>query len=261
MQKESIKFADSLVFEGMTSIRAIISGIDSGINDRRITTILYDINKSTKNAKTLGYLRAVSNKYNFKLKESSEAELAEITLGNSHGGIIALCEERTIPYLTADNFNEKIKPSGFYAMIEGIEDPYNFGYALRSLYACGCDGIILGERNWLSAAGVVCRSSAGASETFEFFKCNEIEAAKIFKGNGYNIICADERTDNILGECELHFPILLIVGGEKRGISRGLLELTDTLIKIPYAREFNASLSAASAATMFAYEIMRQNKK
>lgn len=261
MQKESIKFADSLVFEGMTSIRAIIAGIDAGINDRRITTILYDTNKSTKNAKTLGYLRAVSKKYNFELKESSESELAKITLGNSHGGIIALCEERTIPYLTTNNFSEKITPSGFYAMIEGIEDPYNFGYALRSLYACGCDGIILGERNWLSAAGVVCRSSAGASEIFEFFKCNEIEAAKIFKGNGYNIICADERTDNILGECELHFPILLIVGGEKRGISRGLLELTDTLIKIPYAREFNASLSAASAATMFAYEIMRQNKK
>ena len=123
---------------------------------------------------------------------------------------------------------------------------------MRSLYACGCDGVILGERNWLSAAGVVCRSSAGASEIFQFFKCNEIEAVKIFKENGYNIVCADERTDNILGEYELHFPILLIVGGEKRGISRSLLELTDTLIKIPYAREFKASLSAASATTMFA---------
>ena len=261
MQKESIKFSDSLVFEGMTSIRAIISGIDAGINDRKITTILYDIDKSSKNAKTLGYLKAVSSKYKFELKASNEKELSEITVGNSHKGIVAICGERTVPYLTKDNFAERIKPYGFYAMIEGIEDPYNFGYALRSLYACGCDGIILGERNWLSAAGVVCRSSAGASETFEVFTCNEIEAAKIFKGNGYNIICADERTDNILGECELHFPILLIVGGEKRGISRGLLDLTDTLVKIPYARDFNASLSAASATTMFAYEIMRQNKR
>ena len=37
--------------------------------------------------------------------------------------------------------------------------------------------------------------------------------------------------------------------------------LADTLVKIPYGREFKASLSAASATTMFAYEIMRQNKK
>ena len=30
-------------------------------------------------------------------------------------------------------------------------------------------------------------------------------------------------------------------------------------VKIDYAREFRASLSAASATTMFAYEIARQN--
>ena len=261
MQKESIKFQDSLCFEGMTSIRAIIEGIDSGVNDRRISTILYDKDKMSKNAKTIGYLRAVSSKYGYELKETDGDELDKITLGNSHGGIVALCEERTIPYLSIGDFEEKINKKGFYAMIQGIEDPYNFGYALRSLYAVGCDGIILGERNWMSAAGVVCRSSAGASEMFPVYKCDEIEAAELFKKNGYNVVCADERTDNVLGECALPCPILLIVGGEKRGISRALLDLADTLVKIPYGREFKASLSAASATTMFAYEIMRQNKK
>ena len=261
MQKESIKFQDSLCFEGMTSIRAIIEGIDSGVNDRRISTILYDKDKTSKIAKTLGYLKAVSSKYDYTLEETTGDELDKITLGNSHGGIVALCEERTIPYLRAEDFVEKISQNGFYAMIQGIEDPYNFGYALRSLYAVGCDGIILGERNWMSAAGVVCRSSAGASEMFHVYKCDEIEAAQLFKSHGYNVVCADERTDNVLGECALPCPILLIVGGEKRGISRGLLDLADTLVKIPYGREFKASLSAASATTMFAYEIMRQNKK
>ena len=261
MQKESIKFQDSLCFEGMTSIRAIIEGIDSGVNNRKISTILYDKDKMSKNFKTIGYLKAVSQKYGYELKETTSDELDKITLGNSHGGIVAICEERDIPTLDAEIFEEKIKGDGFYAMIQGIEDPYNFGYALRSLYAVGCDGIILGERNWMSAAGVVCRSSAGASEMFPVYKCDETEAAKLFKSNGYNVVCADERTDNILGECELHFPILLVVGGEKRGISRSLLDLADTLVKIPYGREFKASLSAASATTMFAYEIMRQNKK
>ena len=261
MQKEYLKFEDALCFEGMTSIRAIIEGINSGVNDRQISTILYDKDKSDKNAKTLGYLKAVSSKYNFNLEEADAKALEEIALGNSHGGIIAICKERSIPTLTEEIFNEEILKDGFYAMIQGIEDPYNFGYALRSLYAVGCNGIILGERNWMSAAGVVCRSSAGASEMFRVYKCDEIEAADLFKKNGYNIVCADERTDNVLGECPLHFPILLVVGGEKRGISRGLLDLADTLVKIPYGREFKASLSAASATTMFAYEIMRQNRK
>ena len=193
MQKEEVKFQDSLCFEGMTSIRAIIEGIDSGINDRKISKILFDADKKDKNIKTLGYLMAVSNVYGFELIESNAEKLDEIALGNSHGGIIAMCEGRTIPYLSDTIFDKSIKKNGFYAMIQGIEDPYNFGYALRSLYAVGCDGIILGERNWMSAAGVVCRSSAGASELFPVFKCDEIEAAKLFKKSGYNIVCADER--------------------------------------------------------------------
>ena len=112
----------------------------------------------------------------------------------------------------------------------------------------------------MSAAGVVCRSSAGASELFEMYQSAPEEAVRIFKNKGYNIVCADENTDNILGECPLPLPILLIVGGEKRGISKAVLDMADILVKIDYNREFRASLSAASATTMFAYEIMRQNK-
>ena len=198
-----------------------------------------------------------SSKYGFELIESSDEELESITLGTSHGGIVAITGARTIPEISHDT---KILDKGFYAMIQGIEDPYNFGYALRSLYAVGADGIILPPRNWMSAAGVVCRSSAGASELFDMYQADPVEAVKLFKSHGYKIVCAEENTDNILGECSLPLPILLIVGGEKRGISRAVLDLADILVKIDYGREFKASLSAASATTMFAYEIMRQNR-
>ena len=255
MQKESNKFVDSTVFEGMTSIRAIIKSTDLKINDRPIHTILYDKDKISKIAKEIGYFKAVSDKYGFKLCETDSTELDKITLGSSHGGIVAIAGERTLPPLC----EELIEPYGFYAMIQGIEDPYNFGYALRSLYAVGCSGIILPKRNWMSAAGVVARSSAGASELFKIFSAEAEDAVKIFKTCAYTVVCADERTDNILGKCELKKPLLLIVGGEKRGISRSVIDMADMKVKIDYQRDFNASLSAASAATMFAYEIMRQN--
>ena len=258
MIKEDVKFQNSVVFEGMTSIRSIIKGNEIGCNDRRIEKILFDKEKYSKIAKNIGYLKAVSNNLGFSVEESTAEELEKMTLGTSHGGIIAIAIERKIPELLDD---AEMLENGFYCMIQGIEDPYNFGYSLRSLYATGCDGIILPERNWMSAAGVVARSSAGASELFPIFTSSAESAADIFHKKGYTIICADERTDNVLGECELKKPILLIVGGEKRGISRALLDKTDILVKINYAREFNASLSAASATTMFAYEIMRQNSK
>ncbi len=256
MQKEELKFKDSTVFEGMTSIRAILRGIDAGVNDRRITTILFDKAKIRKISKEIGYLKAVSSQYGYSVVESTDEELDKLTLGNSHGGLIAITEERVLPYLDQDS---EILPCGFYVMIEGIEDPYNFGYSLRSLYAMGCSGIILTERNWMSAAGVVCRSSAGASEMFKIYRSSPAECIDIFKSRGYTVVCADENTDNILGQCQLKLPLLLIVGGEKRGISRAILDKADVLVKIDYAREFRASLSAASATTMFAYEISRQN--
>jgi len=257
MIKEKIKFQDSLIFEGMTSLRAIIKGNEAGINDRKIKKVLFDTKRLKKISKEVGYLKAVSSNMGFTVEPTTELELEKITLGNSHGGIVAIAEERSIPSLSTDS----ILPNGFYAMIQGIEDPYNFGYSIRSLYACGCDGLILGERNWFSAAGVVCRSSAGASELMSVYKANDLDAISCFKNMGYSVVCADENTDSILGECALPLPVLLVVGGEKRGISKSVLDLADMRVKINYSRSFNASLSAASATTMFAYEIMRQNTK
>ena len=256
MIKEDVKFINSTVFEGMTSIRAIIRAWDDGIAKRQIKEILYDAERLSKISKEIGYLKAVSDKYGFVVRESSADEVNSLTLGSSHGGIIAITDDRIIPCLDSAS---QIKPDGFYCMIQGIEDPYNFGYSLRSLYACGCDGIILPERNWMSAAGVVARSSAGASELLPMYTADPIDTAEHFKALGYTIVCAEEKTENVLGKCELKLPILLIVGGEKRGISKALIDRADTLVKINYAREFRASLSAASATTMFAYEIMRQN--
>ncbi len=257
MRKEILNFKNSTLFEGMTSVRAIIRGIDSGVNDRHITKILFDKNNLKKISKEVGYLRAVSEKYGFSLAEATREEIEEISLGNTHGGILALAEERSIPKLCPEIIPEK----DFFVMIQGIEDPYNFGYALRSLYAAGVNGVILPERNWMSAAGVVARSSAGASEELPMFTSDAVVATELFKSRGYVAVCADLDTDEVLGECELKYPVFLIIGGERRGISRDVLALADKKVKIEYAREFRASLSAASAATMFAYEIMRQNKK
>ena len=257
MQKEYKKFEDSCIFEGMTSIRSIIKGIDSGINERRIEKILYDTSRIHKIAKELGYLRAVSEKYGFYLEEKTSLEIEEMALGNSHGGLLAIATNRQLPVLSADT---SLPENSFFAMLEGIEDPYNFGYSIRSLYAMGCDGIILSERNWMSAGGIVSRSSAGASEMLPMYISTPLEALRIFQSKGYKVICADENTDNVLGLCELKLPLLLIIGGEKRGISQSVLKESDLLVKIGYGRDFRASLSAASAATMFAYEISRQNK-
>ncbi len=260
MQKEIEKFKDTSLFEGMTSIRALIEARmgKNPTNDRKIKSIAYTAEGEKKLAKELSWLRHRAKEWSFPLLPLPTEEIARMTTGTTHGGIVANVTERTIPPLSS--LLASLPPRGFYVMIEGIEDPYNFGYALRSLYALGASGIVLDERNWMSAAGVVARASAGASELLPLYVAKPTEAALAFRQAGYRVACADIRTDLLLQDADLSFPIFLIVGGEKRGISRALLDLCDLAVRIPYGREFAASLSAASAATILGYEIARQNK-
>ena len=256
--KEAEKFVDSSVMEGMTSIRAVIAGNESGVNDRKIEKILFDKAKARSKAKELGYLKAKSYEMGFKLEESDAETIDSLCIGQSHGGIIAYTGERTIKNIT----ETEIKENGFYVFLQGIEDPDNVGYSLRSLYAAGVDGIILEKRNWMSAAGVVCRASAGASEMFPLAWGEPEEIASAFKSKGYSIVAADKTPDAVsVYDTDVSFPVLLVVGGEKRGISGAFAKLCDKTVMLDYGREFRAALSAASASSIIAFEIFRKNRK
>ena len=256
MIKEETRFASSTVFEGMTSIRALIDNLKDNVeNARKIEKILFSSSKVKSKEKDFWYLKKMSELFGFELETVSDEEINKITVGASHGGIVAICGERAYQKIT----NDKIIKDGFYVMIEGIEDPYNFGYALRSIYAAGADGIILSERNWLSAAGVVCRSSAGASERLNIFIENE-DFINLFKENGYKIVCADIKNSVSVYDADLKKPILLIVGGEKRGISSSILKQADQIVRIDYGRRFDAALSAASASTILSFEVYKSNR-
>lgn len=256
MIKEESRFKDSTVFEGMTSIRAILDNLkENKPNSRQIQKILVDKKKLKSKAKEIGYLRKMSEIFGFSIEETTNDVIESYSVGASHGGIIAFCSEKSYKALE----DTDIIDNGFYVMIEGIEDPYNFGYALRSIYASGVDGIILSERNWLSAAGVVCRSSAGASEKLDVYIAND-SYIDLFKKKGYKVVCADIKNSISVYDADLKKPIFLIVGGEKRGISSSIIKQADQIVRIDYGRKFDAALSAASAATILAFEVFKSNK-
>jgi len=256
MRRETSRFAESTVFEGMTSIRAVIASAKSGVSDRRIEKVLIDRSKVKTKEKDISYLSAIADEMTFYLEYCDDAEIEKITVGSSHGGIVALCSERTIPPLD----KQRIAKQGFYVMIEGIEDPYNFGYAIRTIYASGADGVVLTPRNWMTASGVVCRSSAGASELIPLFQNDASEAINVFRSCGYKIVAAGIRDSVSAYDADLSKPIFLIIGGEKRGISRAIIDRCDRIVKLDYGRKFKGSLSAASAASILSYEVFRQNK-
>ena len=82
-----------------------------------------------------------------------------------------------------------------------------------------------------------------------------------FKQHGYRVACAGIRDSVSLYEADLAKPLLLVIGGEKRGISRAVLEQADLTVRIDYQSDFHGSLSAAAATAVLAFEVVRQNQK
>lgn len=256
LKKEEDKFINSDILEGMSSISALIKGIECGKNNRRIIQVLVDSSKTKNKFREINFLKFKSKELGFTVDLASSEKIEELTIGNTHGGIIAICTERTLPQLSV----EAISTNGVYFILDGVEDPYNFGYAVRSLYAAGVDGIILSERNWMGAAGVVARSSAGASELMNMYVCDPQSAIHLLKSSGYTVVCAGIRDSVSIFDTPLKKPLLVVLGGEKRGISRNILNMADSIVRIDYGSEFGGSLSTSASAAVFAFEILRYNR-
>lgn len=259
-EADKLTLGENLIFEGMTSIRAVIAAMESGESDRRIVRVYVAESRAKARVKELSYIKAMSYKYNFPILNVPDIEVDALAIGNNHGGLLLEATTRTITPLTAEAVQSIPENERYFVMLEGIEDPYNFGYALRSLYASGVSAVILSPRNWMSAAGIVCRASAGASEAVRTYIAESAsDCALLMKQMGVKIVCADMKNSVSIYDADLTKPIFLAVGGEKRGLSRELLDLADTVVRLEYGRDFPAALSAASAASIAGFEVLRQN--
>ncbi len=259
-EAEKLSLSENLMFEGMTSIRAVIAAIENGSSDRRIIRCIVASGRAKARAKELSYIKAMSHKYGFDIETLPDEKVDELSIGQNHGGLLLETTARTIPTLSLEAIESVPKNQRYFVMLEGIEDPYNFGYALRSLYASGITAVILSPRNWMSVAGIVCRASAGASEyCTTYIAESAADCAALMKGAGVKIVCCDIANSVSIYEADLKKPLFMAVGGEKRGLSRELLDAADSIVRLEYGRDFPAALSAASAASIAGFEVVRQN--
>ena len=185
-----------------------------------------------------------------------EAALDALATGRSHGGLIAEVGERRLLPLEVLGAGEA---APFIAMLDGVEDPFNFGQAIRALYAAGAHGLVIRERAWANAAAVVARASAGASERMPTASAASAEAAAaLLRARGLRVAVTDRTRAHSIYEADLTGPLFLVIGGERRGVTRSFADAADVRLMIPYGRPFALSLGTTSAAAVLAFEVMRQ---
>lgn len=243
--------SETIYLEGMISVMAAIEG-----GQRAVTAVYIRRNKWGRATRRL---RQLAKKHNVSTERVDAEFITQRVTGNSHGGVIAHVQARSFVGL-GDLLSTAHSP--FVVMLDGIEDPFNFGQAIRALYSAGVDGIVVRPRNWSTAVSIVARASAGASERVQMAVAETaVDAATFYKQHGLTIACTDTDQAQTIYTANLQHPIFLLIGGEKRGITRSFLDLADMTLTIPYARPFPYSLGAAASAAIIGFEVARQRER
>lgn len=240
------------LLEGFLSIEAALS---AGFRD--VHRVLIDENKQFD--RRLNDLRRLAESAGAEVRFAPRRIIDERASGDWHGGVIAEVGERRFcrlaDLLPADD-------AAFIVMLDGIEDPYNFAGAIRALYAAGVHGVVVRPRNWTSATALVGRASAGTIERLPLAVAESAaEAADFYRGDGLAIACAasGDRSKSLY-QTDLTLPLFLLIGGERRGVTRSFRRAADLQLRIPYGREFAGALGSVSAASVIGFEVMRQRR-
>ena len=233
-----------MIVEGAIAVKACINN-----HKRNIELVYIDKRKKTKD---FNYIRKIIKENNIAYKEIESEEFLNITKGKSHGGIVAEVGNR--------KYDQLIDGDIFY--LDGIEDPFNLAYIIRTLYAFGVKNVILPLKDYSNMEGQLLKSSAGAYEMMNIEVVDDVVCKiKELKNKEY-VAYALKRGDDAkdIFETEFSKKAIFMLGGEKRGISSNLLELCDHYLYIPYGSDFRNSLNAAAAADVVATLLFKQRK-
>tara|TARA_B100000989_G_scaffold299051_1_gene292541 strand:- start:6254 stop:6985 length:732 start_codon:yes stop_codon:yes gene_type:complete len=188
-------------------------------------------------------------------------KLNRITRKN-HQGVI--CYVSPIQYQPVDEIIQRVFESGkdpFVVILDRITDTRNFGAITRVADASGVDAIIIPERESAIITSDSIKTSAGALNYVPICKVKSLKKTLIFlKESGLNIISCCEKGNNKIYQSELNSPCCIILGSEKDGISKNLMDLSDKILKIPM-NGYVDSLNVSSSASIIFYEVVRQRTK
>jgi 23S rRNA (guanosine2251-2'-O)-methyltransferase len=170
-------------------------------------------------------------------------------------GVVLRCGE--FPYVSVDDFEEA--PS-LTLVLDGVEDPRNLGAAVRAAYALGAGLVVVPADRAAAATAAAVKTSAGALCRVPLAQeTNLRRALERLKEKGAWIVGAEADGDRAPWQVDLAGRVVLVVGGEDRGLRRLTREACDFVVAVPMAAR-DMSLNAADAATLLLYEALRQRR-
>lgn len=151
-----------------------------------------------------------------------------------------------------------VRGRGLLVVLDGIEDPRNLGAILRTAAAAGADGVLLGVESTVGLTPLVAKTAAGALDRISVAREPKLGARlSELKARGFHLVALDPRGTTAWSGAALGGPVVLVAGGEGRGLRRGLLDAADERVALPLAAGVE-SLNVSVAVGIVLYEVLRQ---
>lgn len=145
--------------------------------------------------------------------------------------------------------------SGFFVLVDGVQDPGNLGAILRSAVAAGGIGALLSPQCADAWSPRSLRGGMGAQFLLPVREGCDLVADT--EQTGVPVFAADAGGGVSLFDIELPARCSFVIGAEGRGVSPELLQRSAASLAIPMAAGVE-SLNAAAAATLLFYEWRRR---
>lgn len=187
-----------------------------------------------------------------------EMRIDQICQSSKHQGVAALCSVKD--YISPETLKEKVidKSDALILLPASVEDPGNLGAMIRSAVAFNVDAMILERKNTSPLNASVAKSAAGMVEHMSIARPKNIEALiEEFKEHKFAIIGADAAKGVSPDKLDLTGPVVLVLGGEHRGIPPYLEKACTAFVSIPIASTVQ-SLNVSAATAVLLYECVRQ---
>lgn len=191
------------------------------------------------------------NKFN-KYFENSEKTLQNINFQGVIASVspVEYMDFETFLYQKSDNYRKIV-------ILDGVEDPHNFGAIIRTLAAADYDAVIIPKHRSCPINATVEKTSAGAVNHIPVIKTNSLSGIiDSLKKNDWWIIAADAQSeDNYFDINYKDMNFAIILGAEGQGVSKTLMNKADFKVKIPCNFE---SLNVSTSCAVIVYESIRQ---
>lgn len=198
------------------------------------------------------------NKSKVKIEYLPKNVLDKKSTTSHHQGFIAQCVD--FAYSTEQDILGYAKKKGeepFILLLDGIEDPHNFGAIIRSCECAGVHGIIIPKNRACQVNETVIRTSTGAVFNVKIARVTNLkDSIKTMQENGITVYCAEVGGKDIYKE-NLNKPVAIVIGSEGKGVKPTIKNMCDGILTLPLKGNVN-SLNASVACGIVIFEILRQ---